>query len=45
MKKLTALMMMGVMAVSVAACGGSGQAASDLDSFRQCTAGDGERSR
>lgn len=29
MKKLTALMMMGVMAVSVAACGGSGQAASD----------------
>lgn len=29
MKKVTALMMMGVMAVSVAACGGSGQAASD----------------
>ena len=29
MKKLTALVMMGVMAVSVAACGGSGQAASD----------------
>lgn len=29
MKKLTALMMMGVMAVSVAACGSSGQAVSD----------------
>lgn len=33
MKKLTALMMMGVMAVSVAACGGSGQAASDQTVF------------